>query len=41
MMRVGLENEGKLKTKLRALREAVVAQPAASGSVGDAGATPR
>jgi len=38
MMRVGLENEGRLKTKLRALRDAVVAQPAASGSVGDAGA---
>lgn len=41
MMRVGLENEGKLKAKLRVLREAVVAQPAASGSMGDAGATPR
>lgn len=41
MMRVGPENEGKLKTKLRTLREAVVAQPTASGSVGDAGAGPR
>ncbi|MDQ0011137.1 hypothetical protein J2T07_003347 [Luteibacter jiangsuensis] len=41
MMRVGPENEGKLKTKLRALREAVVAQPEASDSTGDAESTPR
>ncbi|WP_426287221.1 DUF3014 domain-containing protein [Luteibacter sp. E-22] len=41
MMRLGPENEGKLKTKLRALREAVVAQPEASGSTGDAGSVSR
>lgn len=39
MIRVGPENEGKLKAKLWALREAVVAPPEAPGSTGDAGST--